>query len=594
VRHRPFCEDPKEWNAADTSAGSSVVAACHAIAVRPCNTTKTNRTGRDRPVTGGSEQRALRYLEALLEVTNVLRGEREEDAVLSTIVRAVAEASEFRTVALNLYRPAFDDFYVSTVHGSREARQALLGSTYDWDDWQMLFAERFSHGGACLIPHGTFDWSLDSGNRYVPPTDVPLDPGAWHPEDELFVPVEDSAGRMLGIFSVGEPSSGCRPGSGQIEVFVALAAHAAIAIEAAQQAARRARDRAGLEQLLEVSSRLTAAESTETMLGTVCRGIQTALGFERVVLDLLDTRTRLLHMHATAGMRPVGAAASRPLAFDAVQRLFEPQFDVAGCFLVPRDEALLRVDPNQIEYTSQNNGRGPYAWNHHWLAVPLYDRGGDVIGVIWVDEPEDRLLPSRHRLQALRVFANQATTALLQAREFDQLRFLADHDPLTGMLNRRSFVRALESEVARARRYASPLALLVFDFDDLKALNDTHGHAAGDEALQQVAETLHGVVRGGDHAFRIGGDEFAVILPEATADDAQLVAARIADELRAAASDLWKPSMSFGIAALRDENDPSGLFRSADRAMYAMKRRRAAMYAIAGTSEGDEDLNAVA
>jgi diguanylate cyclase (GGDEF)-like protein len=528
-------------------------------------------------MTAGSERRAIRSLEALLELTSVLREERDVENVLSAIVRTVGDALEFHIVVLNLYRPAFDDFCVTTVHGSREAREALLGSTYEWADWQPVLAERFSQGGAYLIPQGAFDWTRDAGNRYVPRAAVPDDPGGWHPDDELFVPFEDSEGRILGIFSVGEPTSGRRPGPAEIEVLVALAGHAAIAIEAAQQAARRARDRAGLEQLLEVSSRLTAADSTETMLETVCRGIRAALGFERVGLDLVDPRTRLLETRAGVGLSRGETAGAEPLRLEVVLRLLEPQFEVAGCFLVPGDEAFLRVGRDRSEHTSRNNGRGPHAWNRHWLAVPLYDRTHEVIGVIWADEPEDRLLPSAARLQTLRLFANQATTALLQARQFEQMRFLADHDPLTDLLNRRAFVRALESEVARARRYGSPLALLVFDFDELKVLNDTHGHAAGDEALQRVGTTLCRVLRGGDHAFRIGGDEFAVILPEATADEACTVSGRIAAELQAlACANEWKPSVSFGVAVLGNGMDPAALLRSADGAMYDAKRRRGA------------------
>jgi len=536
-----------------------------------------------------------RRLEAFLEVTSVVRGEEDLASVLSTIVRTVAEALGFRTVVLNLYRPAFDDFCVTTVHGDPAAREALLGSTYEWSSWRPLLAERFHQGGAYLIPHGSFDWSVDVGNRYVPEFDVPDDPDAWHPEDELFVPLEDSEGRMLGIFSVGEPRSGRRPTTDEIDVLVALAGHAAIAIEIAQQAARMARHRAGLEQLLEVSSTLTAAESTDAILHAVCRGIQTALGFQKVSLDLLDPRTDLLRSHAAAGWESDDPVVIEPLSFAAVRRLFDPAFDIAGCFLVPNDEARLRVDESQVKYRSENNGRGPHAWNHHWLVVPLYDRAGEVIGVIWADEPEDRLLPTADRLQALRVFANQATTALLAARQFEQMRFLADHDPLTNLLNRRSFVRELESEVARARRYDHSVALLVFDLDRLKALNDTHGHAAGDEALEYVATTLKRVLRGGDHGFRIGGDEFAVILPEATADDAQAAATRIADELRHSPSAAaWELSSSFGIAVWDGEGEPAGLMRAADDAMYEMKRQRETLGLVESDEDEDAGVNAVA
>ncbi len=379
---------------------------------------------------------------------------------------------------------------------------------------------------------------------------------------------------MLAIFSVGEPVSGRRPNDEELDVLVALAGHAAIAIETAQQAGRMSRHRAGLEQLLEVSSTLTAAQSTDAILQTVCRGIQTALGFQKVSIELLEAETGLLRSRASAGWEADDPAVLRPVSFDPVRRLFDPRFEVSGCYLVPNEEARTRIDDSEVKYTSQNNGRGPHAWNHHWLVIPLYDRVGGVLGVIWVDEPEDRLLPAADRLQALRVFANQATSALLAAEQFEQMRFLADHDPLTNLLNRRSFVQELEAEVARNLRYSRPFALLVLDVDDLKALNDTHGHAAGDEALQHVASTLESVLRTGDRAFRIGGDEFAIILPKATADEAAAAAEGIVGHLRRAPRS-WQRTLtaSFGVAVCSEHCDAAALLRAADDQMYSMKRQ---------------------
>ena len=533
------------------------------------------------------ESLTVRRLEALLEVTSVVRGEKDLTSALATIVETVAEALEFQTVVLNLYRAQFDDFCVTNVHGNTAAKEALLGCTYEWSSWQPLLVERYRHGGAYLIPHGSFDWSEDTGSRYVPQVEASDDPEAWHPEDELFVPLEDSEGRMLAIFSVGEPRTGRRPSAEELDVLVALAGHAAIAIETAQQTESMARHRAGLEQLLEVSSTLTAAQSTDAILRTVCRGIQTALGFQKVSIELVEPETGLLRSHAAAGWEADDPAVLRPLLFDPVRELFDPAFEISGCYLLPNDEARKRIDESQIMYSSQNNGRGPHAWNHHWLIVPLYDRDAEAIGLIWVDEPDDRLLPSADRLQALRVFANQATTALLAAEQFERMRFLADHDPLTNLLNRRSFVQHLEAEVARSRRYNRPLALLVFDLNELKTLNDTYGHAAGDEALQHVAVTLTTGLRGGDHAFRIGGDEFAVLLTEANALDAQAAAERIARSLEDSPTRWdWKLTTSFGIGVCDDEDCDSGtLMRVADDAMYAMKRSRSA---------ADGDLDAVA
>jgi diguanylate cyclase (GGDEF)-like protein len=521
-------------------------------------------------------------VQALLEVTSVVRGERDLKSALATIVTTVAEALEFKTVVLNLYRPEFDDFCVTDVYGNPAARDALLGSTYEWVSWRQLLTDEYRRGGAYLIPHGSFDWSEDVGSRYVPEIEPSNEPDAWHPEDELFVPLEDSEGRMLAIFSVGEPRSGRRPSADELEVLCALAAHAAIAIETAQQSARTARHRASLEQLLEVSSTLTAAQSTQAILETVCRGIHTALGFQKVSIELVDMETGLLRSRASSGWDPDDPAVLRAVPFDPMRALFDSAFEVSGCYLVPNEAARERIDTDHIKYSSQRNGRGPHAWNHHWLLVPLYDRNGEEMGFIWADDPEDRLVPSAERLQALRVFANQATTALYAAEQFEQMRFLADHDPLTNLLNRRSFVQHLDAEVARSRRYTRPLALLIFDLDELKMLNDTQGHGAGDEALKRIADALRATIRTGDNAFRIGGDEFAVILPEADERDAQAAAQRIADELRFSAS--------FGVAVCGNDCEAGPLLREADDAMYRMKRRRRAQ--VLRASEGD-DLSAV-
>ena len=153
--------------------------------------------------------------------------------------------------------------------------------------------------------------------------------------------------------------------------------------------------------------------------------------------------------------------------------------------------------------------------------VPLWSRTGDVMGVIWADDPTDRLVPSQRKLQALRVFANQATTALDTAAQYEEMQFLAEHDPLTRLLNRRAFNERLEQEVSRSMRYGHPMALVLCDLNGFKALNDRNGHAAGDEALEVVGGVLTACLRTADAAFRIGGDEFALILPETGEDEAQ-------------------------------------------------------------------------
>jgi two-component system, sensor histidine kinase LadS len=172
------------------------------------------------------------------------------------------------------------------------------------------------------------------------------------------------------------------------------------------------------------------------------------------------------------------------------------------------------------------------------------------------------------------VFANQATAALDSAARFQEMRFLADHDPLTRLYNRRAFNHRLRLEAARARRYGTRFALVVLDVDGFKRINDRHGHMAGDAALAKVADLLGHQMRAPDAAFRIGGDEFALVLTEIDIDEVAPVVDRIAAHLeQACAAEGQAVTASFGVAVFGgDVLDPDALLRAADAAMYAAKR----------------------
>ena len=211
------------------------------------------------------------------------------------------------------------------------------------------------------------------------------------------------------------------------------------------------------------------------------------------------------------------------------------------------------------------------------MLVPLQDGQGALLGIIWVDNPSDRLVPSADRLQALRIFANDAAAALVSGRHLGELRFLADHDPLTRLLNRRAFVTRLEAEVARAVRYRRSFGLVVTDLDGFKQLNDRFGHACGDDALVTFGNVLTESLRKPDDAFRIGGDEFAVLVAEATEEDARQVVARVETLLAnlVAGGEAWAANLSasFGCASFpEDASDAQTLFRLADEALYDAKR----------------------
>jgi diguanylate cyclase (GGDEF)-like protein len=516
----------------------------------------------------------LARLRGFLEVTRLVRTEDELDDLLAAIARAISSSLGFATVAVHLYRPAWDDFVVTTVHGSRAAQEGLMGDARERAVWEPLLQDRFLHGGAYLIPHGVIDWETYAPGSYFPVADPAAEDDAWHPEDALFVPLRHSDGHLIGILSVDEPASGCTPRSEELEILVAMADHAAIAVQSAQEAAAAARHRAALEQLLAVSSRLTETFSIDAILQSVCEAIHTALGFENVCIDLPDPETGELRSRATHGWGMSDDAVSMPMTRPELERLLHPEFEVEGCYLLAHDEAMRRITPEHDTYHSQVNGHGPSAWRNHWLLVPLWSRSGVLAGVIWADDPVDRLIPSDAKLQALRVFANQATTALDTAAQYEEMQFLAEHDPLTRLYNRRAFSERLELESARSVRYDHPLALVLCDLNGFKALNDVHGHAAGDEALEQIGAVLRSGLRRADAAYRIGGDEFAMILPETTAEDAVAVSDRVSAAMTSAfTGKMAGLGASFGVAVCpHDGASPQALFRAADAAMYAAKR----------------------
>ena len=513
---------------------------------------------------------------ALVGVTELVRAESDLPTVLALIARTVSDVLGFGTVVLNLYRPEWDDFCVTTVHGDEAVRQALLGSTYGWDGWSQLLDERFLRGGAFFIKHGEFDWGKDIGDRYVPERKVSENPEAWNPADEVFVPLAGAGDELLGILSVGDPVSGLRPTDEELQLLVALAHHAAQALAAAQAAIVRERHRASLEELMHISSDLTRTLSTDPILHAVCNGIANALGFQKVCVDLLAEDGVTLVTRAAAGWDPGERIVNQNLSLPEIAPLFDSDYELAGCFLVPSEVARERLDTSQVIYESELNGRGPHAWNHHWLVIPLHGPKEEIIGVIWADEPEDRLVPTEERLQALRIFANQAASALTLATQFEQMRFLADHDPLTQLPNRRAFMRELERAVADAIEAREPLSLVILDLDDLKTLNDRHGHANGDDCLVRIGRLLKTELRPGDQAFRIGGDEFAVLLTGADEESANGVAKRFAEALeRSGRSSMLRVEASFGIAERRGGIEtPDELLREADEAMYRAKNRR--------------------
>lgn len=197
---------------------------------------------------------------------------------------------------------------------------------------------------------------------------------------------------------------------------------------------------------------------------------------------------------------------------------------------------------------------------------------GRTVGMMAVGTMGERIFNAADLLFVAAV-GDQVAVALDRARQFSSE---ARTDHLTGLANRREFERVMEREVALSERHGRNLSVMMIDLDNLKRINDRQGHRAGDAALRLVAQQVQRVVRASDLCARIGGDEFAVAMPETSIERARDVASRFATAIRHAGLSSKSPDtvgVSVGLAAWRPGQDWQGVYQVADADLYEDKRR---------------------
>jgi diguanylate cyclase (GGDEF)-like protein len=224
-----------------------------------------------------------------------------------------------------------------------------------------------------------------------------------------------------------------------------------------------------------------------------------------------------------------------------------------------------------------------------FAAAPLITTAGQLIGVMSLLDFEPLTLTAEQidlLTEAARRVADeverQYQAELADAERAEHVRSeehwaalerLALADPLTGLSNRRAGERALEREVARARRIKSPFSLAMLDLDRLKEINDMHGHAVGDTALVEVSRILTSSFRASDLAVRWGGDEFLVLLPDVTLEGAVVFAERARMQVESLAlPGIDRLTMSAGIVEVGADEDPREAISRADAELYEAKR----------------------
>lgn len=500
-------------------------------------------------------------------------------AVLEGAARSAADTLGFQTAVVTVHRPVFDDFQVATVIGSEEIREALLGRIFGWDELESVFA---------LGEHATGR----SGPRSGSPKEALT----------LFAPLPGASGNVVGAFSLKDPLHPNDPVSAKRTLLSDVAEQAGLLLEEAQRTEISAMNRRAQEHLLRVSGQLTARLTIDEMVDAACFGIREALGYRKVVMAWSDSENKQ-DVLAAIGASDEQIEAIQALTLADIEPLFADVDQSHGCVLLGAADAKVHLPGALVDFVDAEGATDdrPNIWHGDRILLGLYRQTGDLTGFLLLESPHDPLPPPIERLQALRAFVNHATSAVESARQLETMRHLAEHDPLTGLRNRRGLQERIDLETSRAGP-TGVIAVIICDLDHFKRTNDLLGYEVGDKTLQHVAQILRGICGWAGVAARLGGEEFALVLPEADKKAAFEAGERVRRAVDSALEDAPVPlTISVGVAVAGLHGDDAGeLLRSANRALFWAKRLgrdRSVIYDADAFEElgiplDDEDVNA--
>lgn|SRR5665213_1039931 len=331
-----------------------------------------------------------------------------------------------------------------------------------------------------------------------------------------------------------------------------------------QEAMMNKRVMEGLRKNLKFESLL------KLIIDSVCEG----MGFKRAGIFLVEPDKKTMRL--ALGINQSGQ-------YERHQKR-RPSYPLTG------DDWFSRLASKRNKYylTNDYSKRMPYQ-NRFWemktvilnnAAVPIQLGQGRVIGILTVDNLNVRRPITQADITTLLNYATQVGLALQSVKAHEQILDLTLTDPLTGLRNRRFFDQTLEMEMNRCNRYGRAVSLVIADLDHFKRINDRYGHAAGDEVLKRTANILRDSVRTVDSVSRIGGEEFAILMPETPPNNISVVIKKLLRGIRETKFyipkmklRLPKITISLGVASYRrGKVTPLQFFKMADESLYQAKR----------------------
>ena len=311
-----------------------------------------------------------------------------------------------------------------------------------------------------------------------------------------------------------------------------------------------------LEMLQRSFVDIVAARSEAALAAAALRGAWLGLGFSRALWFRIDDSQEISALYELDG--------------DAV---IESEYGGT----LPETTSLYRITCGDSDVATGWAGDADaplFDTRRRYAAAAVRAENGSSF-LLYVDGSNERTA-SAWSVASLQELATQAAFALERMRLAEELERLAMHDPLTGLLNRRALMERLRRELATMRRTGEPLAFAMIDVDDFKRINDTLGHAGGDEALKEIANILRMQTRETDVPARFAGDEFSLVMPRSDEKAIAVVMQRIYSSLREK-----QLSCSIGVGFAEPSMEPDVLIARADSAVYEAKAAGKSCYRVA-------------
>ncbi|KAF0220733.1 MAG: diguanylate [Geobacteraceae bacterium] len=319
-----------------------------------------------------------------------------------------------------------------------------------------------------------------------------------------------------------------------------------------------------LRELIEVARTVVSTLDLDTLLQAI---LTSAMHFAETPagsVALYDDRKKELSLHAHAGLSADFIKTER---WELTSGGLTEQVLAAGEIFFVEDTGAASFFNNPIAVREGIKSL---------ICVPLAVHK-QIVGVLYLDDFVPRLF-DREKMKLISVLSSFAAMAIYNAKLHNKTRLMAITDSLTGLHNQRYFLQISSQEIGRAKRYLKPLSIIMMDVDDFKKFNDTHGHFNGDQVLVAIGEIITRTLRRADFAFRYGGEEFILLLPETGLECALQVAERLRETVANETAGVLREiagqgvTVSVGVASYPANGDGmDDLFRVVDKLLYKAK-----------------------